>query len=338
MFDWKRVREFVTGRWFIKIAFLAYFVFACVQLMRFLAWLEGRGPLVGRPEIVAGLLPVGHFTSFFAMLRGGGWDTLLPAGLIIIVGALAASVLFKRGFCGWICPVGTVWEVFSAIGRRLLGERRPRLPKWLDLIGRTVRWVIAAAAVFLLSVVVPLDQAVAFRALPYMWVADLKILGLMLTPTFGLVALVAAGLSVLFGPVWCRYLCPLGGLYSALSVASVCRVSRDAERCTHCHSCRAVCHASVDVEARQTVRDSECDGCMECVKACPSEGCLKAVAPGGVRIAAWVWPMLVVGLWLAIFSAAKLTGNWDTHVTADQFRSAVASGVLERSSMPRSNQ
>ena len=139
-FDFPRIRDLVTGRWFIKSVFLAFFVFACIQLFRFAAW-AGTGPFVPRPEAPAGLLPVGHFTSFFAWVRGGGWDTLLPAGLVIIVAAFATSLLFRRGFCGWICPVGTVWEAFAALGRRIFG-RNFQLPSGLDIAGRTsaFRW------------------------------------------------------------------------------------------------------------------------------------------------------------------------------------------------------
>lgn len=337
MQGWHRVRDVVTGRWFVKSAFLAYFVFACVQLLRFYAWARSKGPYVGRPEVVGGILPVGHFTSFFAFLRGGGWDTLLPAGSVIIIGAFATSALFKRGFCGWICPVGTVWEGFSAAGRRLLKGRQIRLPKWMDLGGRGFRYLLTAVIVFMLLVVVSVQEAVDFRSLPYMWVADIKILTVMLNPTYLAVALFAGALSMLIGPVWCRYLCPLGGMYSAVGELSPCTVHRDAANCTHCSRCSNVCHAFVDVEKKAVVRDTECDGCMECVKVCPAQDCLEAKAPGGVRIAPWVWPLLVVGVWLAIFSAAKVSGNWDTRVTLEQFRQTVNSGVLDRASLPSQN-
>jgi ferredoxin len=333
---WQRVREVLTNRWVVKGAFFAYFVFACVQLMRFLAFLKDEGPAVGRPEVVAGMLPVGHFTSFFAWLRGGGWDTLLPAGLVIILAAITLSLLFKRGFCGWICPVGTLWEGFSAVGRRLLKGRQVRIPKGLDIAGRIVRYVITAAIVAFL-LMVPVAEAVDFRSLPYMSIADIKILSIMLEPTYLLVALFAGVLTVLFGPIWCRYLCPLGGLYSTIALLSPFKVVRSADPCTHCRKCSNTCHAFIDVEKKTAVRDTECDGCMECVRACPAEGALEAKGPGGIKIAPWVWIAVVVAIWLGIFSAAKLTGNWDTTITTDQFRAAVQSGILDRASVPQRN-
>ena len=86
----KRVRDIVTSRIFVRSTFLVFFLAAVVQLLRFTAWARGKGPFVPRPEAVAGILPVGHYTSFFAWMRGGGWDVLLPAGLVIIIGALAS--------------------------------------------------------------------------------------------------------------------------------------------------------------------------------------------------------------------------------------------------------
>lgn len=329
-----RVRDFLTSRWFIKTAFFVYFVFACVQLMRFAAWTRGTGPYVARPEAPAGLLPVGHFTSFFALLRGGGWDALLPAGLVIIIGAFAVSLLFKRGFCAWICPLGTLWEAFALGGRKLMGKNI-RIPRWLDVTGRVFRYVLTAAMVFILLVIVPVTEAVNFRYLPYMWVADIKTISMIIEPTYLLVVLFAGALSLLFGPVWCRYLCPLGGMYSAVGELSLCKVIRDDDSCIHCGRCNTVCHAFVNVERARTVNDTECDGCMDCVHICPAENCLQAKVAGRLDLAPWLWATLAVGLWLAIFSAAYLSGQWKSPIPPEQFRAAVQSGILEQSSMPQ---
>jgi polyferredoxin len=323
-----RLRDTLTARWFVKGAFFVFFVWLAVRLLRFAAWARGEGTYVPRPEAVAGILPVGHFTSFFAWVKGGGWDTLLPAGLVIILAAVATSLLFKRGFCGWICPVGTLWEAAAAFGRRLLGKN-VRLPKWLDLGGRSVRYLLGGAF-FLFVGLVSLEEALGFRELPYMWVADIKIIEGFGQPLFIAVAALAFVLSMVFGPVWCRWVCPLGALYSALGVASPCTVTRDADTCISCSRCTKACHAFVDVEHAGSVRAPECDGCMDCVKVCPVDGCLEARAAGRVRIAPWAWPLLVVGLWLAIYIVAKATGNWDTSIPDQIFRQVINSGLLEQ--------
>jgi polyferredoxin len=325
----ERVMRILTSRWFVKGAFFLFFVWACVRLWRFAEWARGNGPYVPRPEAVAGILPVGHFTSFFAWLKGGGWDTFLPAGLVIIIAAILTSLLFKRGFCGWICPVGTLWEAAASLGRRLMGGRNLRIPRWLDIAGRSVRYLITFAALGILAQV-SVQEALWFRELPYMWVADIKILQGFFGPVFMAVVALAFVLSMLFGPVWCRWLCPVGGLYSVFGIASACTVMRDERTCIHCSRCSEVCHAFVDVERAHDVRAVECDGCMECVKECPVEGCLTARALRRFVIPVWVWPLLVVGVWLGIYGAAKVTGNWDTSVPLAAFQQVIRSGLLEQ--------
>ena len=154
----------------------------------------------------------------------------------------------------------------------------------------------------------------------YMWVADIKILdALMITRSSSAVAALAFVLSMLFGPVWCRYLCPVGGLYSIFGMASPCTVVRDDEACIHCSRCTRVCHAFVDVEhAEPRCGATECDGCMDCVRVCPAPGALQAKALGLVRIPPQVWPLLVVGLWLGIYAVAKVTGHWDTTIPVER--------------------
>ena len=324
----RRVLHALRSRWFVKGAFLVLFLWLTSRLLAFASWARGEGAFVPRPEAVAGILPVGHFTSFFAWVKGGGWDTFLPAGLVIILAALATSLVFKRGFCGWICPVGTLWEGASAFGRRLLGGNF-RLPKWLDLTGRGFRYLLGFGF-FAFVALVSIPEAVGFRELPYMWVADIKIIEGFGQPLFIAVAALAFVISMLVGPVWCRYLCPLGALYSVVGLASPCAVKRDAETCIDCSRCTKSCHAFVDVQHATTVRAPECDGCMDCVKSCPVEGCLEARAVGYLRIAPWVWPVAVVVLWFTIIGVAKITGNWDTSIPVDAFRQVINSGLLEQ--------
>ena len=59
------------------------------------------------------------------------------------------------------------------------------------------------------------------------------------------------------------------------------------------------------------------------------DGCLEARAFGRLRIAPWVWPLLVVGLWLAIWGVAYVSGNWKTSIPDEAFKQVINSGILE---------
>lgn len=342
--------QVLGNRWLVKGSFFLLFVMGCIQLLAFArrmeqlapqlfsdqnklwaaaGWLQFGSPAMSgvpaptdRPEVVAGILPVGHFTSFFAWVKGGGWDYLLPAGLVIIIGALILSVFFKRGFCGWICPVGTFMEVFSALGRKLFG-RNIKLPKWVDIPARVLRYLIAFFFFFWLASV-SIEEATGFRTLPYMFIADVKIIRSFLTPPFIAAFAAAALLTVFFSSVWCRYLCPLGGLYGPLSIFSPAAITRDEHLCIDCGKCAAACHALLPVDEEIVVRSPECDGCMDCVHVCPVKDAVEMKVASRWTIPAWAWPVLVAGAWLTIWAIAKVTGNWDTTIPESTFAFALA--------------
>lgn len=313
----RRLRRFartVSPRTLVRGGFLAFFAYLAARLWMFYRWAEGVGPHVSRPEAVAGLIPVGAFTSLFAWIKTGIWDTVMPAGLVIILGALIVSVLFKRAFCGWICPVGTVFHGFAWGGRKVLGKNI-RAPRKLDLALRGLRYVITVAILFALASVT-VQEAIGFRSLPYYAVSDLKILSLMMRPTvlyFAIGGLVGV-LCMLFGNVWCRYVCPLGGLYGACGAASACTIVRDPEACISCSKCSKACHAGVAVDELLSVRAPECDGCQDCVLACPVDGALQPKLGGrrGISFPWWAWPVGVVVVWLAVYGIAVGTGHWHT--------------------------
>lgn len=323
--DLQRVVRFLTKRDTIRTAFLVFFVYLMVQLWRFAQWALGNGSFVERPEAVAGLIPIGAWMSFFAWIKTGIWDIVVPAGLVIIIASLMLSFLLKRGFCGWICPVGAFFQLFVNLGDRL--RRGKKLPVWrpLDLTLRGLRYAITAVLVWFLAAGIPVDQAIGFRQLPYYAAADVKILSYFVHPHLWWLLLGGffIGTSTLWGNVWCRWVCPLGGVYGALGSASMTNVVRDGETCISCGKCAKVCPNRVPVDALHIVRAPECDGCQTCVTSCPKPGALEAKALGTFTMPKWVWPVAAVGLWLAIYLIALGTGHWRSGAPLDYLQAAV---------------
>ena len=309
----------------VRGAFFAFFIYLCVKLWLFYLWAVGAGPFVARPEAVTGLIPVGAYMSFFAWIKTGVYDPVLPAGVTIIVGALLTSLLLKRGFCGFVCPVGALWEGFAWLGAKIL-PRQLRAPRWLDLGLRGLRYAFAFGFVAIL-LLLPVAEAVSFQQLPYYAVADIKILSLfVLLPLWYVGIGVAVGAaSFFFGNVWCRYLCPLGGIYGAIGVLSPTNVVRDPDKCIECGKCSQACPALVDVEHLETVHAPECDGCQICVTHCPAPGALEGRLLGHVRISPWAWAGLLVSLWLLVYVVALVTGHWSAGLSGESFRAAVQS-------------
>ena len=89
--------------------------------------------------------------------------------------------------------------------------------------------------------------------------------GLLLAALLG--GILAFGLVV--RRAWCRYLCPLGGLYSLTARASWLK-RRVSDACAACGACARACPmATIDPAKGYTSDSGECILCLDCADACP---------------------------------------------------------------------
>jgi polyferredoxin len=99
-------------RWIFQIAFLIITIYVGWKFYLFVEYCEtgGATKYVSRPPGVEAFLPIGAFMGLKYFLGTGKVDPIHPAGFVIFASILATSFLFQRGFCSWICPVGTMSE------------------------------------------------------------------------------------------------------------------------------------------------------------------------------------------------------------------------------------
>ena len=76
---------------------------------------------------------------------------------------------------------------------------------------------------------------------------------------------------------FCKYLCPLGAVYSLFNPVSLVRYRVDADACVSCGKCAKVCGMGCDPVKQ--ANDPECIRCGDCKRACPTQaihsGCRK---------------------------------------------------------------
>ena len=65
---------------------------------------------------------------------------------------------------------------------------------------------------------------------------------------------------------FCRFICPLGAIYSFFQPISFFGIQVDEKKCTHCNACVRSCKMDV-----KRVCDRECIQCGECIKHCPED-------------------------------------------------------------------
>ena len=245
--------------------------------------------------------------------------------MFLLAAFLAGSLLFRKSFCGWLCPVGTFSEYLWKLGR-VTFRRNFFLPRWLDIGLRGLKYVLLglfvyavgsmparALAGFLGSPVRPGGRREDARLLPlpgpdrrrscsrcWSWPrSSSKTSGAATcAPTARCV-----GLAALFSPF---------------------RIRRSPDKCIDCAKCAKACPARLPVDLLVQIRSAECTGCLDCLAACPVEDALDlAFVPARRAVPAWVIGAGAVGLFLGAVLLAKTTGHWDSPIPDQVYRELI---------------
>lgn len=295
--------------------------------LQFYLWVRfhesgGTGLRVSRPPGVEGWLPIASLMNLKAWLLSGELPAVHPAGVFLLVAFLAISFLFRKSFCGWLCPIGTISETLWQMGQRIF-RRTWDLPRWLDIPLRSLKYILLG--LFLYAVGSMSVGAIRqFLDGPYGIVADVKMLNFFryLGLTGAIVIGVLVLLSVLVKNFWCRYLCPYGALMGLASRFSPSRIRRETSLCIDCGKCSRVCPARLPVDRVTTVRSPECFGCYQCVAACPAAGALE-MSIGRRRLSPAWFAVGIAAIFLGLVVTARLTRHWDTELPDSVYRQLV---------------
>jgi polyferredoxin len=251
-------------------------------------------------------------------------EPIHPSGLVLFIAIVGVSLLLKKGFCGWICPVGTVSQYLWMAGEKLFG-RNFRVERYTDIGLRSVKYVLLSLFFWVIVVAMGSTMILMFFLSDYYKVADVKMLKFftdMSTLSLWVIGALVA-LSVVYKNFWCRYLCPYGALLGLVSRLSPVKVRRNEGQCVHCHACTKHCPALIDVETKEAVTSGECFGCMTCVSRCPSPGALDMTVNSGKRILPLRpahYAIALIVLFYLVVGIGVLTGNWHSRVPYEEYQ------------------
>ena len=309
----------------VQALFLILNLWIGLQFYLFVRWAESRGlgPAVSRPAGVEGWLPIEGMMQFKYTILTGQLPVLHPAAFFLFTAFALSSLLFRKAFCGWLCPVGSISEYLWKLGRRIFG-RNFTFPKWLDYPLRGLKYLLLSFFVY--AVAMMSATAIGdFVASPYGLVVDVRMLNFfrfMGTTT----AIVLAGFvlaSLFVRNFWCRYLCPYGALMGLISMASPLRISRNESACIDCAKCAKACPSVLPVDKLIQIRSAECTGCLECVAVCLAQDALSLNLIGSTgarhRVPAWKLATCLGIIFFGLVGYAKLTDHWQTYLPQQVF-------------------
>ncbi len=312
-------------RFGVQLAFLLIAVWVGAQFYLWVRYYETAGATirVSRPPGVEAWLPIAALMNTKALLLTRQIPEIHAAGMFMLIAFLAMSLVLRKSFCSWVCPVGTISEWLWQTGRSIFG-RTFALPRWADIPLRSLKYILFGLF-FYVVVTMPVTAIVEFLTSPYGLVADVKMLDFFrrMGQMTAIVLAVLVVLSVFVKNFWCRYLCPYGALAGLLSRVSPFKIRRNEEKCKHCHACSTHCPTMIDVENKAVVKSAECFGCLTCVSRCPSPGALDISLSTGKKVKPvkpWLFPVIAVFLFYLVIGIGILTGKWHSQIPYEEYQ------------------
>ena len=297
-----------------QLAFLALNAWIGFEFYQFVRYYESGGRTVwtARPPGIEGWLPIASLMNLKLWLLTGKVPLVHAAGMFLLIAFLAMSWIFRKSFCSWLCPVGSISEYLASVGKRALG-RNFRLPRPADIALRGLKYLLLSFFLYVIGSMA-VSEIRAFLAGPYGLIDDVKMLNFFRFPglTSGLVLALLVLASLFVENFWCRYLCPYGALMGLIALPSPVRIRRVDSLCIDCGKCARACPSALPVDRLVTIRSAECTSCLECVAACPAAGALFLAAPRAKRIPGWAMAAGVALVFIGITVYAKATGHWRT--------------------------
>ena len=214
-----------------------------------------------------GACPLGSLQNALAASgHTAGWYVF---GILTLFGITAG-----RTICGWICPFGLLQELVHKIPTPKLRKGRiTRTLSWLKYVILVI-FVIYIPLLYGLKHNIPLpafchyicpagtlEGAISLLSAPEndgMY----ALLGFLFTRKFIILMVIFAACIFCYRS-FCRFICPLGAIYSLFNRFALIGVRVDDDRCTRCGACVKTCEMDV-----RRVSDRECISCGKCMQTC----------------------------------------------------------------------
>lgn len=315
-------KKTLMTRTFVQFLFFAMVIYIGISFSLFVYLIE-RGLLPGfeRPPGVEAFLPISALVSLKYYLFTGTINSIHPSALVLFLIICITAFFAKKGFCSWICPIGLLSEILSK-QHVLIFKNGASLPGWLDMILRSLKYIIAGFFIWSVFYVMPITSIEQFIHSPYNRFADIKMLTFFTTmSTTGLtVILILFILTVVIRNFWCRYLCPYGAIVGLIGFFSVGKIRRDDSHCTHCGRCERVCQGQIKIREKELVQSLECTACLECIKTCPVKDAIGfSLLSGKIPLNQKTLGLSFILLFTIGISIAKLSGNWQNDISNDEY-------------------
>lgn len=261
----------------------------------------------GKSPSIHALCPYGALESLYSLIFSGTFiEKIFSGTLILLIITVLLSLIFRRSFCGLICPFGALQEFFGLAGKKIF-KKEFIIPENIDKPLRYLKYIVLIITLYFAFKTSGLwvNTYDPWAAYGHISEGITTLTGEYLIASIILIIILIG--SLLYDRFFCKYLCPMGAFYGLISKLSPSKIVRNEDTCVNCDLCSKNCPINIKVSKLKEVKSAECISCQKCVLSCPKNNILqfkvknKSVKPLYVIL-------LVVLLFFGSIGTAKLTG------------------------------
>lgn len=230
-------------------------------------------------QIIFFLIMPSIFTTAFSGVKyiftqiGNGQSIELTSFVTVLIVLCIYTIVFGRFFCGFACAFGSVgdWihEVYLIICKKL--KKKPLvINEKIRKKSTLVKYIILAAIVIICfcGVYSKTKGWSPWEVFSMLLAGNISLSTYV--PAIIILLLIIVGMAVC-ERFFCRFLCPMGAVFSLLPILPFFSLGREREQCIKgCRACTNKCPSDIELpELGEDIQSGDCFMCQKCIDICP---------------------------------------------------------------------